>query len=60
VGGKVTRKIAKQPTMTMPYGAGQFGYRQQIMDALRKIEQDTGKPHLAGGRGLRVRATSRA
>lgn len=46
--GKVTRKIAKQPTMTMPYGAGQFGYRQQIVDALRKIEQDTGKPHLDG------------
>lgn len=32
--GKVTRKIAKQPTMTMPYGAGQFGYRQQIIAAL--------------------------
>lgn len=46
--GKVTRKIAKQPTMTMPYGAGQFGYRQQIIDAMRKIEQDTGTPHLPG------------
>lgn len=46
--GKITRKIAKQPTMTMPYGAGQFGYRQQIMDALKKSERDTGKAHIAG------------
>lgn len=44
--GRITRKIAKQPTMTMPYGASAFGYRQQITDALRKIEQDTGKSHL--------------
>jgi DNA-directed RNA polymerase len=44
--GKVIRKVAKQPTMTMPYGAGQYGYRQQIMDALRKIEDETGAPHL--------------
>lgn len=46
--GKVVRKVAKPPTMTMPYGAGQFGYRQQIIDALRKIEADTGKRHLDG------------
>jgi DNA-directed RNA polymerase len=46
---RVTRKIAKQPTMTMPYGAGRFGYRGQIIDALRKIEQDTGKRHLPSG-----------
>lgn len=44
--GKVTRKIAKRPTMTMPYGAGQFGYKEQILDDLRKIKEDTGSPHL--------------
>jgi DNA-directed RNA polymerase len=46
---RITRKIAKQPTMTMPYGAERFGYRGQIIDALRKIEQDSGKRHLPPG-----------
>lgn len=44
--GKINRKIAKQPTMTMPYGAGQFGYRAQIMDAVAKLSEDLGKPYL--------------
>lgn len=47
--GKIVRKIAKQPTMTMPYGAGQFGYKQQIGDALRKLEEEGGRPHLGAG-----------
>jgi DNA-directed RNA polymerase len=59
--GKVTRKIAKQPTMTMPYGAGQFGWRQQIMDAL----QEDRAGHRQASRSARripswPRATSRA
>lgn len=46
--GKIVRKIAKQPTMTMPYGAGQFGYKEQILAALRKMKEETGADHLAG------------
>lgn len=46
--GKIVRKVAKQPTMTMPYGAGQFGYKEQIVSALRKMKEETGADHLAG------------
>jgi len=28
---KVARKLAKQPTMTMPYGSGQYGFKDQLM-----------------------------
>lgn len=45
--GKVVRKISKQPTMTMPYGASQFGYREQILTAIKKATQDAaGLPYL--------------
>lgn len=44
--GKVIRKITKQPTMTMPYGAGAFGYRAQILDALAKLKEESGIPYL--------------
>ncbi|MDE3106469.1 MAG: T3/T7 RNA polymerase, partial [Acidobacteriota bacterium] len=36
--GKVIRKIVKQPTMTMCYAATQYGMRQQIEMALRKLD----------------------
>jgi Mitochondrial DNA-directed RNA polymerase len=36
-GGKVNRKIAKQPTMTYCYSATQFGMAAQIGDAVRKL-----------------------
>jgi DNA-directed RNA polymerase len=36
--GKVVRSIAKQPTMTMPYGASCYGFREQIQDAIGKLD----------------------
>jgi DNA-directed RNA polymerase len=47
-GGKVIRKIAKQPTMTMCYSATKFGMRQQIENALRKLDEDHGGVYLEG------------
>lgn len=38
--GKVTRKLCKQPTMTMPYGSGQFGFRDQIESYLKAYHRD--------------------
>lgn len=34
--GKVTRKIAKRPVMTLPYGATKFGMRDQILEEIQK------------------------
>jgi len=36
-GGKVVRKIAKQPTMTMCYSATLFGMQSQIANAVEKL-----------------------
>jgi DNA-directed RNA polymerase len=36
--GKVTRSMAKRPTMTMPYGASAYGFREQIQAELEKQE----------------------
>lgn len=44
--GKVTRKIVKRPVMTLPYGASQFGMRQQIIEEVTKIEEETGVSYL--------------
>jgi DNA-directed RNA polymerase len=33
--GKVTRKIAKRPTMTLPYGSGKYGFRDQLRAELQ-------------------------
>lgn len=38
--GKVCRKIAKQPTMTLCYSATKFGMQGQIENALRKLDED--------------------
>lgn len=46
--GKVTRKIAKRPTMTLPYGSGRFGFRSQLVQELEKIKADEGTPYLQG------------
>lgn len=40
--GKVTRKLAKRPTMTMPYGSGRFGFKDQLLQTCSEIWQDTG------------------
>lgn len=46
--GKVSRKVAKRPTMTMPYGSGRFGFKDQLMDTLRKLDEETGAPYIDG------------
>lgn len=47
--GKVTRKWAKRNTMTMPYGSGQFGFRAQLQEELRKYWYENGERYLEGG-----------
>jgi DNA-directed RNA polymerase, mitochondrial len=44
--GKVVRKIAKQPTMTLCYSATVFGMRGQIETAIRKLTEEKGQPYL--------------
>lgn len=46
-GGKVIRKLSKQPTMTLCYGATLRGMQGQIEAALRKLDAE-GKPYLGG------------
>lgn len=46
--GKVTRKIAKRPTMTMPYGSGKYGFRGQLQQELRDYWYDHGERYLDG------------
>lgn len=48
-GGKVVRKIAKQPTMTLCYSATVFGMRGQIETAVRKLSEEKGEPYLGEG-----------
>ena len=45
-GGKVVRKIAKQPTMTLCYSATQRGMQGQIESAIRKLSEEKGEPYL--------------
>ena len=42
--GNVDRKVAKRPTMTLPYGVTKFGMTDQIKDFLKEQEVD-GKPY---------------
>jgi DNA-directed RNA polymerase len=46
--GKVTRKIAKRPTMTLPYGSGRYGFRDQLREELDKMRLDNDKPYIEG------------
>lgn len=46
--GKVTRPIAKRPTMTYCYSATRFGMVDMILQTLRETDADKGKPHLGG------------
>jgi DNA-directed RNA polymerase len=46
--GKVTRKLAKRPTMTLPYGSGQYGFTDQIVEFLQKHKLDTGTAYIHG------------
>lgn len=38
--GKVSRKVAKQPTMTLCYSATKYGMKLQIEGAVRKLDED--------------------
>jgi DNA-directed RNA polymerase len=46
--GKVTRKIAKRPTMTLPYGSGRYGFRDQLREELNKLKLADDKPYVEG------------
>lgn len=53
--GKVTRGLAKRPTMTYAYGSGRFGYRKQTVLELKAIDDGRQKtmgpafePHIVG------------
>ena len=37
--GKVTRGITKRPTMTLPYGAGRFGFTDQVQGVLQELNE---------------------
>lgn len=39
--GKIGRKLAKRPTMTMPYGAGKFGFKDQLIAEFAKMPMGT-------------------
>jgi DNA-directed RNA polymerase len=46
--GTVTRKLAKRPTMTLPYGSGRYGFRDQIREELTKLKLANNKPYIEG------------
>lgn len=46
--GKVTRKIAKQPTMTYVYSATRFGMQDMILRALSALDAEGPEPYLGG------------
>ncbi|OAM52897.1 hypothetical protein A7981_05520 [Methylovorus sp. MM2] len=46
--GKITRGIAKRPTMTLPYGAGRYGFSDQIIAELDKLNEGKSEPYLQG------------
>lgn len=52
VGDKVTRPIAKRPTMTFVYSATRFGMQDMVYQTLREIDATNAQfgqePHLAG------------
>lgn len=47
-GGKVVRKITKQPVMTLCYGATMRGMQDQVESALRKLDEETPGGYLEG------------
>lgn len=44
--GKVTRKIAKRNTMTLSYGATRWGFTDQLVHELHKLDEDRAKEGL--------------
>jgi DNA-directed RNA polymerase, mitochondrial len=51
-GDKVTRKVAKRPTMTFVYSATRFGMHEMVLQTLREIDAENAQrglgPHLGG------------
>lgn len=47
--GKVVRKVAKRPAMTLSYGATKFGFGNQLRETLKKINEEDKKPYLGEG-----------
>lgn len=41
--GKVNRKLSKRPTMTMPYGSGTYGFKDQLFMHLAETKRKTGE-----------------
>jgi DNA-directed RNA polymerase len=46
--GKIARGIAKRPTMTLPYGAGRYGFSDQIQAELVKLSHGKAEPYIQG------------
>lgn len=46
--GKVSRKIAKRPTMTYSYSATRFGMQGMILQTLRELDKASSEPYLGG------------
>jgi DNA-directed RNA polymerase, mitochondrial len=47
--GKIDRKMAKRPTMTLPYGSGRFGFKDQILIELKdRKNSKEGVPYILG------------
>jgi DNA-directed RNA polymerase, mitochondrial len=46
---KIDRKMAKRPTMTLPYGSGKFGFKDQLLAELKdRKHKDGGVPYIKG------------
>jgi DNA-directed RNA polymerase, mitochondrial len=47
--GKVDRQMAKRPTMTLPYGATKYGFKDQLRTELKDRKHKAGgKPYILG------------
>jgi DNA-directed RNA polymerase len=46
--GKVTRRVAKRPTMTLPYGSGKYGFRDQLRAELQAYKMEHQENYLKG------------
>lgn len=48
LGGKVSRKLAKRPTMTYCYSATRYGMVDMIHQTLKELDAEAGAPYLEG------------
>ena len=46
--GKITRGVAKRPTMTFVYSATRFGMQDMNLTKLRELDAEGGEPYLGG------------